>query len=495
MNKFNLIPKKLKQRFLSINYSIESYFNKFRSFKKNFKRNEFIRNNRVFFGLSAVVILTLSYFLVPTMYNKNKIQAEIKNQILKKYQIDLKFNEKIRYALLPRPHFTTKNLSIIREKNEIGKAQNFKIFIGIKNFLRFDQTIIEDLVFVKTDFNFNKEDLFFFEDLLKTEPNENKIIFKKSNLFFNTEDDQLLFLNKINNSEFFYDQFNLENVLISKNEIFNVPYKLVIKNDKFNKELFIRFNSKKIRLNIENNTSYEDDVKKGILKLLFINKDISLDYRIKKNSMIFSTQDKKTLNGFMDFKPFYLKTNLNYDGLSVKDIFNEDFFLVDLIKSQIFNNQNLNVNIILKVKDITNFAELNSLKLNLGLEQGNIILSESKIMWKNDLQIILNDGLITYDENEISLLGKLIIDAKDINNFYKSFQVKKENRKEIKKIELDFVYNFNKNKFKFDNIKIDKISNEKLDRFVDNYNSSQKIFLNKVTFKNFVNDFFKNYSG
>ena len=50
------------------------------------------------------------------MYNKNKIQAEIKNQILKKYQIDLKFNEKIRYALLPRPHFTTKNLSIIREK-------------------------------------------------------------------------------------------------------------------------------------------------------------------------------------------------------------------------------------------------------------------------------------------------------------------------------------------------------------------------------------------
>ena len=197
----------------------------------------------------------------------------------------------------------------------------------------------------------------------------------------------------------------------------------------------------------------------------------------------------------MDFKPFYLKTNLNYDGLSVKDIFNEDSFLVDLIKSQIFNNQNLNVNIILKVKDITNFAELNSLKLNLGLEQGNIILSESKIMWKNDLQIILNDGLITYDENEISLLGKLIIDAKDINNFYKSFQVKKENRKEIKKIELDFVYNFNKNKFKFDNIKIDKISNEKLDRFVDNYNSSQKIFLNKVTFKNFVNDFFKNYSG
>ena len=78
MNKHNLLIKKAKQRILSINNSIESYFNKFKFFKKNFKKNEFIRNNRVFFGLSAVVILTLSYFLIPTMYNKNIIQAEIK---------------------------------------------------------------------------------------------------------------------------------------------------------------------------------------------------------------------------------------------------------------------------------------------------------------------------------------------------------------------------------------------------------------------------------
>ena len=178
MPKQNLLAKKIKKQFLSINDSLENYFSKINNFKEIFRK---YKQNRVILAFGVLVILTLSYFLVPTMYNKNKIQAEIKNQILKKYQIDLKFNEKIRYALLPRPHFTTKNLSIIREKNEIGKAQNFKIFIGIKNFLRFDQTIIEDLVFVKTDFNFNKEDLFFFEDLLKTEPNENKIIFKKSN--------------------------------------------------------------------------------------------------------------------------------------------------------------------------------------------------------------------------------------------------------------------------------------------------------------------------
>jgi hypothetical protein len=62
MNKHNLLIKKIKQRFLSINDLIESYFNKLKFLKKNFRKIEFIKNNRVFFGLSALVILTLAIF-------------------------------------------------------------------------------------------------------------------------------------------------------------------------------------------------------------------------------------------------------------------------------------------------------------------------------------------------------------------------------------------------------------------------------------------------
>ena len=179
MNKQNLLLKKIKHGFLTINNSIESYFNKFKFFKKNFKKIEFIRNNRVFFGISAVVILSLSYFLIPTMYNKNTIQAEIKNQISKKYQINIKINEKIKYGLLPKPHFVTKNLSILRQKREIGVVENFKIFIGIGNFLSFNELEIKDLIFTKADFNIKNDDLLFFINLLKLEPNENNIILKK----------------------------------------------------------------------------------------------------------------------------------------------------------------------------------------------------------------------------------------------------------------------------------------------------------------------------
>ena len=176
-------------------------------------------------------------------------------------------------------------------------------------------------------------------------------------------------------------------------------------------------------------------------------------------------------------------------------LFKRNSILIDLIKSEIFNSQNLNTNLNINIKDITNFSELNSLYLKISLEQGNITFSDSKIMWKEDLQIFLKDGLIVYDKDEISFLGRLIIDAKNIDNFYRSFQINKNYRKDLKQIEMDFVYNLNTNKFLFDNVKIDKTSSKRLDIFINNYNNTGKIFSNKITFKNFVSNFFINYAG
>ena len=495
MNKLDLIPKKLKQRFLSINDSLENTFNKLKFLKSNLKKGNIIKNNRVFFGIAAVVILTLSYFLLPTIHDKDVIQSKIKNHVLKKYNFDVKFNEKIRYGLLPKPHFVAKNLIVLKNGKEIGIIKHFANYIGLGNFFSFNDLELKDLSIIDADFSITIEDLVFFEEFLKTEPNENKIIFKNSNIFFKTEDGEFLFLNKINNSKFYYDSMNLENVSISKNEIFNTPYRLIIKNNKYQKELFVNFNSKKIRLNIENTTNYSEEIKEGIIELLFINKKKSLNYEITENSIKFLSEDKKDLGGYIDFKPFYLNVDLIYDGISTKNLFRNDSLLVDLIKSEILNNQNLNVNINLDIKDITNIDELNNLDLAINLEQGDITLSKSKILWKDDLEIILNDAVISYDDNEIFLLGKLLVSAKNIDDFYKSFQIKRNDRKKIKQMELDFVYNFNENKFSFDNVRIDKKSNQKIDNFIEEYNSNENKFFNKVTFKNFVNEFFSNYDG
>ena len=496
MSKDNFFIKKVKHQILSINVSIESYFNRLKFFILNFRKAELIKNNRVFFGLSALVILTLSYFLLPTIYNKDEVKLKIENQILKKYNISIKPNENFRYGLLPKPHFVIKNLPILQKNKEIGLVKNFKVYLKLNNFFLLKNLEITDLIFNKADFNINQIDTIFFKELLRTPPNENKIVIKNSNIFFEDQNEDILFINKINYSKFYYDSFNLQNILIAKNEIFNVPYKLTIKNDKFNKKIDTEFDSKKIRLNLKNELSYSDEVfKKGTIDVLFVNKTTAINYKIEKNNLIFKSEDKNFFDGSFDFKPFYLNANFNYDGVSTKNILTKDSILVDLIRSEVFNNQNLNVNIFLNIKDVTNIAELNDLLLKIELDQGDINLSDSKINWKDDLEINLKDALLNYDKDEIFLTGRIQVKTNDIKNFYKSFQIKKIHRRKIDQIGFDFIYNFSKDKYRFDNVKIDKNSNEKVDQFIEEFNSSDKGFPNKITFKNFIKNLFSVYAG
>ncbi len=496
MPKQNLFAKKLKKQFLSINDSIESYFNNLKSIKSYLKKSRITDNYRVFFIFLGCVIFVMSYFSIPSFYDKDLIQLKIKNHAFKKYNIDLNFNEKISYSLLPKPHFVSKNLSIFRDKNEIANAKDVKIFISVKDFFSVNNLKIKNIIFKKTDFNFFQEDYSFFKKLLNTEPNENRIIINDSNIFFRDEYDEVLFINKIYKSEFYWDPNNLQNVLISKNEIFNLPYKLTIKNDRFNKKVISNFNSKKIRLNVKNEIDYNDIERYGVIDILFVNKGTSFNFEINKEALKFSSFIKKNnYDGFIEFKPFYLNANFNYDGINTKNIFNDDSILIDLIKSELLNNSNLSANFNFKVKDITNLDELNSLDLKISIEEGNISFSNSTIKWKDDLKITLMESILNNNENEIELVGRLNLDFKDITNFYRYFQLQKNYRKDIKKIQIDFVYNFDQNKISFDNTKIDNEQNSKLELFISDFNRSGKKIFNRITFKNFVNNFFNSYAG
>ncbi len=494
MIKHNTFSKKFKKQFISINNTIENYFNNLRNFILNFKKTKFTSNNKVFLAFGVMIILALSYLLLPTLYNKNEIQLEIKNQIQKKYNLELKFNESIKYGLLPKPHFVAKNLSIIHNKKEIASVKNLKLFTSVNKLFSFNKTNLKDLIFKNVDFNIYKNDLEFFTDLLKIEPNENKIIFKNSNIFFKNADDEVLFINKIKKGEFFYDSNNLQNILISKNEIFKIPFKLTIKNDKFNKKIISIFDSSKIRLNIKNEIDYDKKDILGFLDVLFVNKDTSLNYNIKKDTLDFKSKNN-TYNGSIDFKPFYLKANFNYDGISTKNLFNEDSVFIDLIKGEIINSKNLNSDINLNIRDITNVDELKDLKLKIVIQQGELFFSGSSIMWKDSLKITLNESLLDYNEDEINLNGKVVLDFSDLNKFYQTFQVKKTDRKKIDQIQIDFDYNLINKNVSFDNVKIDNDRNNNLQKFLDTFNSSKTRVFNKITFKNFINNFFSNYDG
>ena len=495
MRKQNLLSKKISKQILSINNLLESYFNSLRRFILDTKRLRFDKNNKVFLVIVSIIFLTLVYFLIPTAYNKELIQKEIKNQVLQKYNISIKFDNEIQYNFFPKPHFNSKNLLIFNDQKKIGEVKNFKIFVNFKNFFKFNQIQTLDVIFDKADFKVKKSDLSFFITLLKTEPNRHKINIKRSNLFFMNKDDEVLFINQINDSQIYYDLKKLKNIFVSKSKVFNVPYKLIIGNDKLNEILDFELVSKKLVLKIENETDYKMEEDIGSLKISFKNKSNIFNYQINQSTMnVFLNDSNKTFKGLLEFKPFYLVSNINYQSFRLKDLFNNPFF-IEILKSQILNNKNLNALINFNVENVYDFDRFSDLSLNLKIEEGNYNFSNSNILWKENVKVLFLDAFLNFDQEKINLNGRTSFEVKNEDEFYKFFQIKKELRKNIDKIELDFNYDFNEEKITFDNLRIDNKSNKKIEEIVSNFNSSNKRFLNKITFKNFVNDILIAYFG
>ena len=114
----------------------------------------------------------------------------------------------------------------------------------------------------------------------------------------------------------------------------------------------------------------------------------------------------------------------------------DDSVLIDIIQSEIFNNENLNISTGYKIKEIADVKEINKLNLEISLAEGNINLSNSKFMWKDDLKLVFNESLLIYDKNQINLVTRVNIDIIDLEDFYSSFQIPKKNRKKSKKLNL-----------------------------------------------------------
>ena len=105
------------------------------------------------------------------------------------------------------------------------------------------------------------------------------------------------------------------------------------------------------------------------------------------------------------------------------------FIFIDLINSELLNNKNFSANLDVNIKNITNVNELNDLRLKIFIEDGNINFSNSKIKWKDNLEIILDESLLLINNDGANLVGTTIFNFNDVNTFYTSFQILKKNRK------------------------------------------------------------------
>ena len=494
MFNFKFLIKKINKILISINELIESFFNIFKDIKK-IKKNDLRKiNNKITISIGVGLILLVSYFLAPTIYNKDLVKSKIETQIYKKYNLEVKFEGNFSYGLFPKPHFFSDKLVIRYHENDIAISNFSKIYITINKLFSLNQTKIKNIYFQKTEFNTNQDNISFFLNLRDSFTGKDKIIFSKSKLFYKDETDDVVFIMKINKLNYSYDLKNFDKKILLDYEIFNIPFNVSIKKNLPNQKNVIEMKSKKIRLNVKNEFFNDQDAINGLLKVLVINKEKNLDYKIQNNILTFSSEDKN-LFGKIFFKPFYLISNFNFGQIYLKNLLLENSLITNLIRSEIFNNQNLNANIVIKANSINGVNYLKDIELETYLNQGNFIIKNSNLNWQDSVIININNMQLQTSEDEAKFIGEINFFFKDLTKFYNYYQIRRNHRKNIKNMSLDFIFNLDQNKISIDNLKIDNKSSEELGSFLNKFNSQNQSIFNKFRFRNFVKNFFINYDG
>ena len=493
-NKHAPIKKKLNH----LDNKIESFFDKIRNLKKynQNKKKFYLLDNKIAISIASLVLLFFSYFLIPVFYKDDLIKTSLTNQILDKYDIKIEFNEQVKYGLFPKPFFYTKNLDIKYNGEVLANSSFVKFYISFKNFFLSENIKSKNIVFQDTEFDINSNNINFFLKALNSSDKENQFVFKGSKFFYKDQDqdDDLLFFSKINNFSFFYDDINNFQKVKSNFEIFNTPFKLFITKNLFNEKKNIKLSSKKIRLNIEASVEHDKDKMSGFFDIISINKRNLFRYEIKDNSLNFVSSEKD-FKGEVNFKPFYFSTDLNFDYISQKKIFQSESLLIDLIDSELLNNPNLNASINIEIDRIDKFEYLQDFICKIHLGDGRILIKNFKTQWNNSVLINSNEIEFLNDIDGKKLVGEIIFNFDDIEKFFRYFQIKRNYRDVFKTIRLDFVYDLNLDKLTMNNLRIDNKSFEKIDKFLNQYNKNANNDFNKVTIRNFIKKFFLIYAG
>ena len=103
--------------------------------------------------------------------------------------------------------------------------------------------------------------------------------------------------------------------------------------------------------------------------------------------------------------------------------------------------------------------------------------------------------MIFVRDGELVLDGKLKININDYNKLYKFLLTPKNQRNKIKKIDLNFSYNFDKKIAELKDIKIDNKINQDVNKILNNVILKKDDLQNKIYFKNLLNEAIKSYAG
>jgi len=496
MTKSNPFVKNLKNINKSINSLLERNLNKLKF--DNFKT--LASNNKIILTVVALFILFISYLLVPTFYKQENISKKLKIELQSKFNLDFTFNQNIDYNFFPRPHFVSKDSYIIEKQKNIAKIKKIIIYVSLNNLFSIKSFNIKEVFLENTNFELDTKNSNFFIKLLNNNFLNTSLKIKNSNIFFRNLESEVLFINKIKNLKYYYDSKKLKNILYSKNEIFNIPFSLEAINYEEEKKLYTKLDFDFAKLQIENIFNYEEDTKSGSASLLYNKNKSLINYKANESFLEFKysneLDNKKFLyTGKLNFKPFYSVFEGTTDALDVSYFFGTNAIIAELLKTEIFNNKNIDFELNINSNKIENNRSFTNLFLKFKIKDGLIDIDDTKLEWKDNSIIKLSDTLIYVKNGKLFLDGRSKVNITNIKNIYKFLLTPKNFRKEIKTIDFSFTYVFSEKAIMLSDIMINGKYNQKINKSLNNIYLRDNDIQNKIFFKNMFNDIIEIYFG
>ena len=496
MSKTKSFFKYLKNISNLINSLLEKNLNKLNL--KNF--NHLFKNNKIILTFVALFVIFTSYLLVPTFYKQDDISKKLQIEFQKKFNLNLKFSENIKYNLFPTPHFNVIGSSIFKDQIEISKIKKLKIFISVNDLFSLKNIKVKDLIFENANFRLNKKNYNFFIKLINKDFKNGDLIIKNSNIFFENSEEEVLFINKILKIRYFYEPKELKNILYSENEIFNIPFSIKTFFNEDKNKIFSTINFNLMKIKIFNELSLENEKKTGKTELTFKKFKRIAKYQIKKNSFNFHifdkiNQPKISYRGNLNFKPFYASLEGNSDKINLNYLFASNAIIAQLLKTEIFNNKNIDFKMNITAENVRYNENIKNIILESKIQDGLIDVDKTKFSWKNFVDFELIESLIYVRDGELVLDGKLKINVNDYNSLYKYLLTPKKYRNKIEQIDLNFTYNFDQKIAELKDIKVDNIINQNINKILNSVILKKEKLQNKIYFKNLLNQAIKSYAG
>jgi len=496
MSKSNFFVKSYNTFYKFINSLLENNLNKL---NLNNLRN-LTKNNKIILTFVAFVVLFISYLLLPTFYKQSEISTKLQNELNNKLKLNFKISDNLSYNFFPLPHFNISKASILNGNYEISEIKKLKIYVSLENLFSLNSIEIKDIIISDANFNLKKENYDFFIKILDNNFLGRNLFIKNSNVFFRSNENEVLFINKILELNYSFDTNELKNVASSENEIFNLPYSLELFHNINKNEYVSKLNLSLAKIQIENVFKYDENPKKGTFQIISNKNKSTINFKTNKNFFEFIFFDKIkdpkfTYNGFFNFNPFFSSIVGNSSSLNLSYLFETNSMIVQLLKTEILNSKNIDFKLNINANNINNNLNFKKLILNSKIHDGLIDLDNTSFKWKNIAEFYLNESLIYVNEGELVLNGKLRIKIKNYDEFYKFLLTPKNYRNKIEDVEFNFTYNFDKKIAYLKDIKVDDKFDQNLNLILNNVILKSDNLQNKIYFKNLLNIAIKSYFG